>query len=178
MKWIGVLASLVAALIVAGCGAGSEQTSGAARPAAAAGTAAAASPAAAAQPELARSERRAAPGARVTVADSQFGRVVADRRGEALYLFDREKDGRSECYGTCAKVWPPLLTKGKPAALAGVEQRLLGTTKRADGRRQVTYAGQPLYYYVGDSPGVILCQDVFEFGGTWLVVEPSGAAVQ
>ena len=54
----------------------------------------------------------------------------------------------------------------------------LGTVRRRDGRRQVTYAGHPLYYYVSDSPGRILCQSVNEFGGFWLVVKPSGAPVR
>jgi predicted lipoprotein with Yx(FWY)xxD motif len=60
-----------------------------------------------------------------------------------------------------------------------VKSRLLGTTRRRDGKAQVTYGGHPLYYYEGDrSPGQILCQDVDEFGGTWLVVSPSGRAVR
>ena len=48
-----------------------------------------------------------------------------------------------------------------------------------DGASQVTYAGHPLYYYVNDrKPGQILCQDVVEFGGTWLVVSPTGRAIR
>jgi len=39
------------------------------------------------------------------------------------------------------------------------------------------YRGQPLYYYVDDTPGNILCQNVSEFGGLWLVVSPGGAPV-
>lgn len=113
-------------------------------------------------------------GTKVKVVSSEFGRVVADRKGEALYLFDRESKGKSECYGACARAWPPLLTKGKPKALAGADPNLLGTTKRRNGKLQVTYAGQPLYYYVHDTPGTILCHDVPEFGGTWLVVKPNG----
>jgi predicted lipoprotein with Yx(FWY)xxD motif len=67
-----------------------------------------------------------------------------------------------------------VLTAGR-----GVKRSLLGTTKRRDGRRQVTYAGRPLYYYVGDRrPGQILCQNVSEFGGKWLVVRPGGALVR
>ncbi len=113
-------------------------------------------------------------GTRVKAVGSDYGRVVADRRGEALYSFGRETGGRSACYGECASAWPPLLTRGGPVALGGVERRLLGTTRRRNGRLQVTYAGHPLYYYVHDSPGNILCQDVVEFGGRWLVVRPSG----
>jgi predicted lipoprotein with Yx(FWY)xxD motif len=117
-----------------------------------------------------------AEGSRIKVVSSDYGRVIADDRGEALYLFDKEDAGRAECYGPCAKAWPPVLTKGKPQGSGGVKQGLLGTTRRNNGGLQVTYAGQPLYYYVKDSPGKILCQDVEEFGGTWLVVKPSGRA--
>ena len=113
-------------------------------------------------------------GPKLTVVDSEFGQVVADRKGEALYLFDRERKGRSECYGACARAWPPVLAKGKPRAGAGADPSLLGTTRRRNGKLQVTYDGQPLYYYVGDSPGTILCHDVDEFGGTWLVIQPNG----
>ena len=55
--------------------------------------------------------------------------------------------------------------------LPGAKADLLGTTRRRDGRLQATYAGKPLYYYVGDRrPGQILCQNVREFGGLWLVL--------
>jgi predicted lipoprotein with Yx(FWY)xxD motif len=114
-------------------------------------------------------------GPSVKIVDSDYGRVVADGKGEALYLFGSERDSRSRCYGECAEVWPPVLARaGGPVAAAGADQGLLGTTRRRNGRLQVTYAGNPLYYYVGDSPGQILCHDVVEFGGTWLVVRPSG----
>jgi predicted lipoprotein with Yx(FWY)xxD motif len=102
---------------------------------------------------------------------------LADRRGEALYLFDKETRRRSECYGDGAVVWPPVLAKGRPRAGDGARERLLGTTRRRNGTRQVTYAGQPLYYFKDDSPGRILCHNVDEFGGVWLVVKPNGAAV-
>jgi predicted lipoprotein with Yx(FWY)xxD motif len=118
----------------------------------------------------------AAGGALVKVVSSEYGRVIADGRGEAFYLFDKEDTKRTECYGGCAEAWPPVLTKGRPKAGSGARQGLLGTTKRRNGKLQVTYAGQPLYYYVEDSPGTILCHDVEEFGGLWLVVKPNGKA--
>ena len=116
-------------------------------------------------------------GAVVKVVSSEYGPVVADRKGEAFYLFDKEKGKKSECYGDCATAWPPLLTKGTPRAGKGAKQKLLGTTKRRSGRLQVTYAGHPLYYYKDDTPGNILCQNVDEFGGLWLVVKPNGKPV-
>lgn len=121
--------------------------------------------------------RRPARGKAIKAVSSEYGRVVADGRGEAFYLFDKEKGKRSRCYGACARAWPPVITKGRPRAGNGVKARLLGTTKRRNGKRQVTYRGHPLYYYVDDSPGTILCQNVAEFGGLWLVVKPDGNPV-
>ncbi|MGI8421003.1 MAG: hypothetical protein ACR2MU_01880 [Gaiellaceae bacterium] len=70
-----------------------------------------------------------------------------------------------------------LPIKGRPAAAAGVRAGLLGTTRRSDGSLQATYAGRPLYF--GDrKPGQILCQNISEFGGLWLVVKPDGKPVR
>jgi predicted lipoprotein with Yx(FWY)xxD motif len=110
---------------------------------------------------------------------SRFGRVLFDRRGFVLYVFTRDPRGRSVCRGQCAKAWPPLIVRRRPTAGRGLRRSLLGTTRRRDGRRQVTYAGRPLYFYVGDTrPGQISCQNVVEFGGTWLVQSPDGAPVR
>ncbi len=117
-------------------------------------------------------------GRRITVVGSQFGMILADGRGQALYFFGKEQSDTSECYGACARAWPPVLTDGAPVAGKGVRRRLLGTTRRHSGRRQVTYRGRPLYYYVADSPGRVLCHDVREFGGLWRVVRPDGRPVR
>jgi len=115
----------------------------------------------------------------VTAKSSSFGRILFDGRGYALYGFTRDRRGRSTCSGPCAAAWPPYLVRSRARAGAGVKSRLLGTSKRHDGRLQVTYAGRPLYYYVGDrKPRQVLCQNVDEFGGTWLVVRPNGRFVR
>jgi predicted lipoprotein with Yx(FWY)xxD motif len=116
-------------------------------------------------------------GIRIKAIDSQFGTIVGDGRGQAVYLFDREDSKQSECYGDCARAWPPVLSRGRPVAGKGVRRRLLGTTRRRNGKRQVTYDGRPLYYYVDDAPGRVLCHNVVEFGGLWLVLRPDGAPV-
>lgn len=133
--------------------------------------------AAAKQTTTAPESAPAAVGKSVKIISSDFGKVVADTKGEALYLFTKEKGTKSKCYGACAVAWPPMITKGDPRAGSGVKDSKLGTTTRRDGKKQVTYSGHPLYYYVHDSPGKILCQDVTEFGGIWYVVKPSGAPV-
>ncbi len=109
--------------------------------------------------------------------DPTFGSILTDRRGQALYLFDKEKSDRSECYGACSKAWPPLLTRGRPRAGTGAKGGLLGTTRRRGGKRQVTYRGHPLYYYVHDAPRKTLCHNVSEFGGLWLVLRANGRRV-
>jgi predicted lipoprotein with Yx(FWY)xxD motif len=115
----------------------------------------------------------------LTVRSSTYGKVLFDGRGYVLYAFTRDRKGRSACYGECARAWPVYLAKSPLRAGAGVKKALLGTTKRRNGRRQITYAGRPLYYYVGDRrPGQITCQNVVEYGGTWLVVRASGKLVR
>jgi predicted lipoprotein with Yx(FWY)xxD motif len=115
----------------------------------------------------------------VEVRSSSYGRIVVDGKGLTLYAFTRDGRGRSRCYGACARAWPPLLTTKRPEAGRGIRGTLLGTTRRRDGTRQVTYRGRPLYYYVReDRPGEIFCQNVVGFGGTWLLVSPRGALIR
>jgi predicted lipoprotein with Yx(FWY)xxD motif len=114
----------------------------------------------------------------VNVKQSSFGRILFDGRGYVLYGFTRDPRGTSACSGACARAWPPYIVKSRPRAGRGVPAGRLGTTKRAGGSLQVTYAGRPLYYYIGDrKPGQILCQNVNEFGGVWRVVRLSGRLV-
>jgi predicted lipoprotein with Yx(FWY)xxD motif len=115
----------------------------------------------------------------VTVHGSAYGRILFDGRGFALYTFSKDVRGRSNCRGACANAWPPYVVARTPRASRGVKSGLLGTIRRRDGSRQVTYAGKPLYYYVGDRrPLQVLCQNVNEFGGLWFVIRPNGAVVQ
>jgi predicted lipoprotein with Yx(FWY)xxD motif len=113
--------------------------------------------------------------ATVAVKSSRFGPILFDGRGFVLYAFTRDQRNRTTCFRDCAAAWPPYRLKGTLRAGSGARASLLGRTKSG----QVTYAGRPLYYYVGDRrPGQILCQDVFEFGGRWLVVRGNGTLVR
>jgi predicted lipoprotein with Yx(FWY)xxD motif len=116
-------------------------------------------------------------GTEILAEDSDYGSILFDSDDQAIYLFDKEATNESQCYDACADAWPPVLTKGKPQAGSGIDSKLLGTTERDDGSTQVTYNDHPLYYYVDDPPGQVLCQNVTEFGGLWLVVAPNGEAV-
>jgi predicted lipoprotein with Yx(FWY)xxD motif len=113
-------------------------------------------------------------GTEVRVAGSEFGRMLFDSNRQAIYVFQRDPEGRSACYGECALAWPPVFTDGRPVAGDGVRARLLGTVERRDGRLQVTYAGKPLYYYAHEEPGEVRCHNVNLNGGYWWVVGPDG----
>ena len=126
------------------------------------------------EPGPAPSSTPAATGIAITTAGSDFGTMLFDQPGQAIYLFEKETAGRPDCYDDCAVAWPPVLTAGAPQAAGDVRPDLLGTVPRDDGSMQVAYAGHPLYYYAHEGPGQVLCHDVVEFGGRWLVVTPEG----
>ncbi len=117
-------------------------------------------------------------GATVAVAKTRIGRILIDSKGITLYDFVTDQGGVSGCYGACAALWPPLITKGKPHAGPGVRASLLGTTKRKDGKLEVTYNHHPLYYFVTDrKPGQTTGQGVNQFGGPWWVLSPAGKEI-
>jgi predicted lipoprotein with Yx(FWY)xxD motif len=115
----------------------------------------------------------------VKTGSSSLGKILVDAHGKTLYVWAHDKGSKSTCNGDCATYWPPYVTSGKPKALAGANARLLGTSRRSDGRLQVTYAGHPLYYFVRDAKaGQIKGEGLTGFGGRWDPVSPSGTAVQ
>jgi predicted lipoprotein with Yx(FWY)xxD motif len=113
------------------------------------------------------------------VRSTRYGPILFDGRDRVLYAFDRDKrGGKSTCYGGCAAAWPVYFAKGKVTAMRGVKQSMIGTVRRRDGRRQVTYNGWPLYYYAHEGPREVKCQNVDNYGGLWLVVKPNGRLVR
>ncbi len=118
-------------------------------------------------------------GAVVKVGQSAVGRVLVDSRGKTLYMWAHDKRSRSTCYGTCASYWPPLTTAGKPIARSGARSRLLGTTRRSDGRMQVTYRSHPLYrFFLDKKPGQANGEGLTDFGGRWDPLNAAGTAVR
>jgi predicted lipoprotein with Yx(FWY)xxD motif len=116
---------------------------------------------------------------RIAAASSSLGRILVDARGHTLYLFAKDKGGKSACNGQCAGFWPPLIASAKPIAAAGAKASLLGTTKRPDGHLQVTYNHHPLYTFVKDArKGQTTGEEVNAFGAEWYALSPAGAKVQ
>jgi predicted lipoprotein with Yx(FWY)xxD motif len=106
------------------------------------------------------------------------GNVLVDAKNRTVYLFRKDTGTRSNCYGACARNWPPVRANGKPTVGDGVKASLVGTTARSDGKPQVTYNGHPLYLFTGDNiPATTNGQGVNAFGARWFVVAPAGSAV-
>ena len=115
-----------------------------------------------------------ATGTLITTAGSDYGEILFDETGQAIYLFDAETSSTPGCYDDCALAWPPVLTVGDPRAGGAIDASLLGVTTRSDGAVQVTYRDHPLYYYADEGTNEVTCHNVDEYGGLWLVVTPSG----
>ena len=163
---LGVVAVLAVALLAAGCG-GASSSAGGAYGSAAPST------------STANAGATTTDAAKVGVGTTGLGHVVVNSAGLTLYLFEKDGNGQSACNGTCAGYWPPLLSKGSPVALPGVNQSLIGTTKRSDGSEQVTYAGHPLYLYVLDrKPGDTTGEGLTDFGAGWDALTPAGAKIE
>jgi len=121
----------------------------------------------------------AATAATLGVGKTGLGHVLVNSAGHTLYLFEKDQNGRSACEGTCAGYWPPLISKGQPVALRGLNQALVGETTRADGTKQVTYAGHPVYMFVQDTrAGQTNGEGLTDFGGAWDALSPSGASIE
>jgi predicted lipoprotein with Yx(FWY)xxD motif len=121
-----------------------------------------------------KDEGRSGTGTEITLGDSEFGSMLFDSEQQAIYIFENDSRNKTACFGECAAAWPPVYTSGKPQAGKGVNASLLGTIERRDGRLQVTYAGQPLYFYANEGPGEVKCHNVNLNGGFWWVVGPDG----
>jgi predicted lipoprotein with Yx(FWY)xxD motif len=119
-----------------------------------------------------------ATGATVSTAKTGLGRILVNSSGRTLYLFEKDRNGMSACTGQCASFWPPLMTKGKPRAIAGAKASLLGTTKRANGGLQVTYNHHPLYMFAEDTKkGQTKGEGMNAFGAKWYALSTAGAKV-
>jgi predicted lipoprotein with Yx(FWY)xxD motif len=118
--------------------------------------------------------------AKVGVRSTKLGKVLVNGKGVTLYLFEKDKKGKSACSGACAKAWPPLLTKGKPKVSGSAVKSKLGTTKRSDGTTQVTYGGHPLYTFIKDAnkAGRTTGEGVDAFGAEWYVVGTNGKKIE
>jgi predicted lipoprotein with Yx(FWY)xxD motif len=118
-------------------------------------------------------------GALVALRKTSLGAILVDARGRTLYLFEKDRNGASACDAACAKFWPPLTSQATLRAGKGVHQSMLRLARQHNGLRQVTYAGHPLYTFVGDkSAGQTTGEGLNKFGADWYVLAASGQKVE
>jgi predicted lipoprotein with Yx(FWY)xxD motif len=126
-----------------------------------------------------------APGATTTAAadvelktaSSTAGQIVVDAEGKSVYFFTKDvKDsGTSACKDACVAAWPAVTTNSDAPKVDGVTGAI-GTINAADGSKQITINGMPIYYFAKDkAPGDILGQGVMN---VWYLVSPTGDMIK
>jgi predicted lipoprotein with Yx(FWY)xxD motif len=102
-----------------------------------------------------------------------LGSYLVGPNGMTLYIFNRDPLNSSVCSGPCLENWPALTVESADAITAadGITGALGTITREDDGTLQVTYNGQPLYYWahdeaVGDTTGQAV-------GRVWWIASPS-----
>jgi predicted lipoprotein with Yx(FWY)xxD motif len=112
-----------------------------------------------------------------------LGRVLVDSSGFSLYDFSGDGAAPLACLPTntapngtpCTTFWPPVMATGPLVAGPGVNQHGLGHVMRTGIGSQVTYFGQPLYTFAGDTaPGQRNGEDVTSFKGFWRLMSTTG----
>jgi predicted lipoprotein with Yx(FWY)xxD motif len=152
---IAPIAPVVVALVVAGCGGGGSGAS-----------------------SSTTQQKSGSTSSALGLAALKPGKALVDDQGRTLYLFEADKSDASTCSGACASIWPPVTTTGTAVAGPGIAAAKLGTTKRSDGKLQVTYNGHPLYRYAADAkPGDVNGQGLNQFGAKWYVLNGAGSKI-
>jgi predicted lipoprotein with Yx(FWY)xxD motif len=116
-----------------------------------------------------------AAGSVIGVRSTTLGKVLVDGKGRTLYLFEADRPNVSRLSAAGHAIWPLFTSQGKPQADGGAIAAKIGTIATTRGKRQVTYNGHPLYYYVGDQkPGDTAGQGLKQFGAAWYVLAATG----
>lgn len=112
----------------------------------------------------------------LATAGSSLGTIVVNDKGMTVYVYDNDtaNSGKSSCTGVCITTWPAVTTTSATPMVSGVTGKV-GTIPAANGTKQITLNGHPLYTYVGDSAkGDVKGQGL---QGVWWVVSPSGSKI-
>ena len=111
-----------------------------------------------------------------TGSSASFGNYLENGTGFTLYMFSQDKpgNGTSTCSGACAATWPPFYAGNDPTLPTGLNSSSFATITRADGSKQTTYNGWPLYYFAPDkSAGSTSGEGIDHFGGLWYAIPPT-----
>jgi predicted lipoprotein with Yx(FWY)xxD motif len=107
------------------------------------------------------------------VSNPLYGQILVAPNGMTLYYFakDTAGSGASVCTGSCLGIWPAFHASSVKVSTP-LRATDFGEFTRADGGKQTTYLGWPLYYYsadkaAGDTNG-------YGFNKLWYVMSPTG----
>jgi predicted lipoprotein with Yx(FWY)xxD motif len=119
------------------------------------------------------------PSLTLTLQRSPAGPILATGNGNTLYDFVPDTPTHSACVNDgCVFQWPPLVVNGPVRVEKGLDLSLLGTLKRPDGSKQLSYGGHPLYTYNLDvTVGMVTGQAIDQNGGLWYVLGPRGKQI-
>jgi predicted lipoprotein with Yx(FWY)xxD motif len=176
-----LVATTIAAALVAGCGSSSPSSSAASAPSGGATSSsggAYGSYGGSSSSSSSSSSSATGSAGTLTTKKTSLGTILAyGPKDLTVYLFEADKGGQSACSAACASVWPPIT--GKVTAAGGAISADLGSITRSGGTKQVTYKGHPLYLYVSDTSATDTTgQGSTSFGAPWYVMSPSGAAIK
>ncbi|KAA9353660.1 hypothetical protein [Larkinella humicola] len=108
----------------------------------------------------------------INLTSTSLGNVMTDETGRTLYFFSNDYDstGASTCTGGCLTNWP-VFYRATPKLASGLTATDFGTLTRADGAKQTTYKGWPLYYFKDDAKsGDVKGENV---SNVWFVAKPN-----
>jgi len=109
------------------------------------------------------------------VQKTAIGYVLAEASRQVVYTYSKDKKyGKPTCTGACAETWIPA-TGTPQAGPADVFPAQFGLVTRADGTKQITYNGLPLYLLKGAEK---LATTGNGQGGVWHVVKLSASNIR
>ena len=116
----------------------------------------------------------------VYLRNTKLGKILVNTAGTTLFEFSKDPAKKDTCvqHAGCTSIWIPQGESAKPTAGPGVHASLVSTIA-ADGERQLTYAGHPLYIDSATTkPGQTSYVGTKQFGGTWDAIDAKGHAVK
>jgi predicted lipoprotein with Yx(FWY)xxD motif len=167
-RWFALAGLLAGALAISACGSSSGSDPGAA--AGGSGNYPTATQSSAPNPTPSASTMSTTHGGLLEVKNTKLGKVLANPHGMTVYYYTADKPGSgvSNCTGSCATAWPPVIAPVRGPAGVSLPGAI-GYIVRANGQHQVTVNGYPIYRYAGDTaPGDVNGNGI---SGMWHVIK-------
>jgi predicted lipoprotein with Yx(FWY)xxD motif len=112
----------------------------------------------------------------LVVQKSKIGYVLAEANQQVVYVYANDKKGGPPtCTGPCAATWLAVTVQNKPLVVEGdTLPGKVGTVTAADGHKQITYNGYPLYTFKGAASFAVTGEGM---DGMWHVIKLSASDI-